>query len=1282
MGVDAWHTPGSDAGEYFFRPTSGTVTNAGYSPLSKNQGTTAGTGSFETFCLERSEGVRSPSEYTINDEALNGGINNTPPAGDQGGDVISQGTAWLYSQFAQGTLPGYDFTNAVNRTNSAELLQFAIWVLEDELGAPAGANNPFYQLALQHGGKANAPAGLHGVYVLNNIGNSPQQLGQMGQDCLYFALVGTVGDFVWHDLDGDGIQDAGEPGINGVTVKLYDSTGTTLLATTVTANNGTNDGYYQFSGLFDGTYKVVVDGTTVPPTLTPTTVPGSSNGNDGAGNDSNNPNGTTVTLGEAQGRDIQTIDFGYESPCTGSIGDFVWHDTNNNGCQDSGEPGIMNVQVDLYAGCGGNGSPIQTIFTDVNGKYQFIGLCAGTYTVSFHTPAGYTRAKSNQGCQTGSTPSDELDSDCDCQTGQACGICVTLPAINSTDLSIDCGYVPLGTVGDFVWVDVDGDGLQDAGEPGINGVTVKLYDSTGMNLLATTVTANNGTNDGYYQFSNLPDGTYKVVVDGTTIPAGLTQTTVPGGSNGNDGVGNDSNNPGGTSVTLGDLQGRDIQTIDFGYKFVCTGKIGDFVWNDLNGNGCQDPGEPGIPGVTVNLSTGCAPNTVTFIKTTTTDSNGKYLFTDLCAGQYTVSFITPNGFTRTLANQACNVGGKPADETDSDCDCVAGGDCGICVSLPAYNSEDLTIDCGYTGNTPCVELTKSAASATALPGSQMTYTYLLHNCGSTLFNDLAIIDDNGTPADFTDDFTVASGISLAPNESKTFTATVILPIPLCAGTGSPPASAGSLDVTVLPSGDFKVVLTQARTLNDNAYGTSAPAAGWGGNSHTFNQLVGSDKAEFRFTNGAGAVVLDFYLDYISAATSKTFPNGTIAYPSGYGTLGANGGDGSLVAGNIAHVLTATTSLTENLNSPLNGCCPSPYLVNSPTPEAAHPDWNYLNTYTVVVSKAAFGASGFGGVTIPDIHNSPAKTGTNQVAPTPCGDCITNTASVVTVTGTAPNQIIGATLATDTATVCLGTPIPPTPPCLITPGALKIDKKTVQLPLKNNGTTDIFLSEVNVTWNQAVNGNLVKMSLNGDIWTGSVASGTVVNSGFHSDANRRKIAKGQTKTLVLTFVNNASKTVGDYSGTIKFGSDASCAIAFPPPAPPAPFDCDGHIQELKMKWNGTQPVKIVAHYGGTAATAVLTTIDNVAVGQVVTVGSYAGSPNDVIWEIFNAGTNTKIGESQFHTSCSDSTMDGPEDCGSAQGNGKSNLATVNGWATINTWQFAGLTTIKGTKLTCP
>src|SRR4030095_10071202 len=93
-------------------------------------------------------------------------------------------------------------------------------------------------------------------------------------------------------------------------------------------------------------------------------------------------------------------------------------------------------------------------------------------TVGFTTPGGFTRTLAHQACNVGGKPSNETDSDCDCAAGGACGVCVTLPADNTVDLTIDCGYVCNGQMGDFVWRDLNGNGLQDAIEPGINGVTV------------------------------------------------------------------------------------------------------------------------------------------------------------------------------------------------------------------------------------------------------------------------------------------------------------------------------------------------------------------------------------------------------------------------------------------------------------------------------------------------------------------------------------------------------------------------------------------------------------------------------------------------------------------------------------------------------------------------------------------------------------------------------------------------------------------------------------------
>lgn len=66
------------------------------------------------------------------------------------------------------------------------------------------------------------------------------------------------------------------------------------------------------------------------------------------------------------------------------------------------------------------------------------------------------------------------------------------------------------------------------------------------------------------------------------------------------------------------------------------------MWVDLNGNGIQDPGEPGVPGVTVKL----VQNGVV-VATTTTDGNGLYTFPNVLPGTYTVEFSLPEGFEFT-----------------------------------------------------------------------------------------------------------------------------------------------------------------------------------------------------------------------------------------------------------------------------------------------------------------------------------------------------------------------------------------------------------------------------------------------------------------------------------------------------------------------------------------------------------------------------------------------------------------------------------------------------------
>src|SRR5207249_438602 len=91
-----------------------------------------------------------------------------------------------------------------------------------------------------------------------------------------------------------------------------------------------------------------------------------------------------------------------------------------------------------------------------------------------------------------------------------------------------------------------------------------------------------------------------------------------------------------------------------------------------------------------------------------------------------------------------------------------------------------------------------------------------------------------------------------------------------------------------------------------------------------------------------------------------------------------------------------------------------FTTDSPAPEANYPTWNYVDGYTVVVRGSTFGASGFGGVTIPLVHNSPSKSQPDAFSPMPCGGCITN---IATATGRCLNLAVSASAQ---AVVCINT----------------------------------------------------------------------------------------------------------------------------------------------------------------------------------------------------------------------------------------------------------------------
>ncbi len=289
-----------------------------------------------------------------------------------------------------------------------------------------------------------------------------------------------IGDTVFTDDNGDGIQDPGEPGIPGVLVELIDEAGE-IIATTLTDA----DGVYHFP-VEAGTYLVHI------------ALSNYTNEGTGAliGYTFTTPETCTA---EVSNDNVDDCDFGYQGRA--SIGNRVWYDKNGDGVQDPGEPGMSFAQVELLDG---DGNSVAVTTTTGDGNYEFTDIPPGTYTVVVSPFA----------IPNGANPTYDLD-------GIATPYEATLTvASGDRRLDVDFGFRGDVTIGDRVWLDADNDGVQDPGEAGINGVTVQLYDVFLGEVVAATVTSG----DGIYQFTDQFESTYEVRIVTSTLPPGYQPT--------------------------------------------------------------------------------------------------------------------------------------------------------------------------------------------------------------------------------------------------------------------------------------------------------------------------------------------------------------------------------------------------------------------------------------------------------------------------------------------------------------------------------------------------------------------------------------------------------------------------------------------------------------------------------------------------------------------------------------------------------------------------------------
>ncbi len=506
-----------------------------------------------------------------------------------------------------------------------------------------------------------------------------------------------IGNRVWVDSDRDGLQDPNENAVSGVTVNLFNQGGTQIGTATTDAN-----GAWYFGG--SGNRNLTGGNVLAPNTAYQVRVPLSqsvittngytlttanvgANASDSIDSDASVSSGNAIialTTGSA-GANNHTYDIGFTGGL--ALGNLVWGDRNNNGLFDAGESGIDGVTVQLLSS---GGTPLASTTTAGGGLYLFSGLVAGDYIVRITPPAGYCSSTGTPGSATGPyegnpgtqppDPDNDVNND---DNGNGSGTCgqggyvidsgiVTLldaaEPVNDgdsdsyTNLSVDFGLIGTLSLGNLVWSDVNNNGLVDVGEPGLDGITVRLLNSGGTQLASTTTAGG-----GLYGFSELLAGDYVVEI---IPPAGYCSSTGAAGAMTGSGpyegastpdpdnnVNNDDNGTAASgtcgqgghtirsaAVTLsagaeptndGDSNANSNLSVDFGLFPVVS--LGNLVWADTDNSGTVNGGETGLNGITVRLYTGGGA----LVTTVTTAGGGLYSFPNLAPGDYYVEIVPP-----------------------------------------------------------------------------------------------------------------------------------------------------------------------------------------------------------------------------------------------------------------------------------------------------------------------------------------------------------------------------------------------------------------------------------------------------------------------------------------------------------------------------------------------------------------------------------------------------------------------------------------------------------------
>ncbi len=584
-----------------------------------------------------------------------------------------------------------------------------------------------------------------------NVGGTTTPVGPVTDISHYFAQGLSLGNLVWVDTNDDGLHNNGEVGLAGVTVKLFDSTHTEvnvgpdgILGNADDAPGGVvtdAGGLYRFQALAPGSYTVEISN--VPSAYRSSTDPASGGTPNNDVNDDDN--GPTRTYGTNESNAV-TLSLGGEPINDGDA------DANTNLTVDFGlfhnQPGITLKKFtngfDAQSATGATGptgpgdtvnNPVVTIGSTITWTYVVTNTgnealvniaVTDDQGVVVSCPATTLAVGASMTCTaSGIAAAGQYGN-----VGTVNASAISFPGddpIKVEPASDPSHYFAIGlSLGNLVWDDFNDNGVVDPGEPGINGVTVKLFDNLNAEVpvgpdgvLGTPDDALGGvttSGTGAYFFTNLVAGDYHVQI--SNLPAGYRSSTDPvSGATPNNDIDNDDNGQGtgtgpvnsavvtlslgGEPVNDADTDANTNTTVDFG--LFAPHSLGNQVWTDTNNDGVVDGGETGIDGVTVSLYAD-ANNDGTpdgpALSSQVTSSGGFYLFTNLQGGSYVVGVDLTTVPAGMVSSTGAANGYEPASDPDNDFD---NDDNGTTVALlNAVLSAPVTLGSGTepTGEAP------------------------------------------------------------------------------------------------------------------------------------------------------------------------------------------------------------------------------------------------------------------------------------------------------------------------------------------------------------------------------------------------------------------------------------------------------------------------------------------------------------------------------------------------------------------------------------------------------